>query len=403
MRVSAFRKRLLTGTWKGANMKKKIKYPAVLTGLFCTFLGCGAFASVFMPKKSFSETENRYLAQRPSLTWQGLKSGAFGREYETYLSDQFPFRDQWIGVKTTAEQLQQKKEINGVWLGKDHYLIETFYQEDLDPELSGKNLDRLCQFVSAQEALAGKDHVRVMLVPSSAEIMTDKLPPFASPFSQAAVTERLTQGGIGEMLVPVRQALSDAREHQAPYYRTDHHWTSFGAFAGYQAWAKSLGLDSFELSDFQPETVSDNFFGTIHSKLNIPVQPDSIVLYRPKKEPDWSVCYDGSDSPVSTLYSMDALNTRDQYRVFLDGNHGWTKIKNHSRTDGSRLLIIKDSYAHCFAPFAALHFEETHMIDLRYYNGKISNFIEEQGITDILVLYQIPGFLKDRNVSKLTW
>ena len=403
MRVSAFRKRLLTGTWKGANMKKKIKYPAVLTGLFCAFLGCGAFASVFMPKKSFSETENRYLAQRPSLTCQGLKSGAFGREYETYLSDQFPFRDQWIGVKTTAEQLQQKKEINGVWLGKDHYLIETFYQEDLDPELSGKNLDRLCQFVSAQEALAGKDHVRVMLVPSSAEIMTDKLPPFASPFSQAAVTERLTQGGIGEMLVPVRQALSDAREHQAPYYRTDHHWTSFGAFAGYQAWAKSLGLDSFELSDFQPETVSDNFFGTIHSKLNIPVQPDSIVLYRPKKEPDWSVCYDGSDSPVSTLYSMDALNTRDQYRVFLDGNHGWTKIKNHSRTDGSRLLIIKDSYAHCFAPFAALHFEETHMIDLRYYNGKISNFIEEQGITDILVLYQIPGFLKDRNVSKLTW
>lgn len=384
-------------------MKKKIKYPAVLTGLFCAFLGCGAFASVFMPKKSFSETENRYLAQRPSLTWQGLKSGAFGREYETYLSDRFPFRDQWIGVKTTAEQLQQKKEINGVWLGKDHYLIETFYQEDLDPELSGKNLDRLCQFVSAQEALAGKDHVRVMLVPSSAEIMTDKLPPFASPFSQAAVTERLTQGGIGEMLVPVRQALSDAREHQAPYYRTDHHWTSFGAFAGYQAWAKSLGLDSFELSDFQPETVSDNFFGTIHSKLNIPVQPDSIVLYRPKKEPDWSVCYDGSDSTVSTLYSMDALNTRDQYRVFLDGNHGWTKIKNHSRTDGSRLLIIKDSYAHCFAPFAALHFEETHMIDLRYYNGKISNFIEEQGITDILVLYQIPGFLKDRNVSKLTW
>ena len=43
------------------------------------------------------------------------------------------------------------------------------------------------------------------------------------------------------------------------------------------------------------------------------------------------------------------------------------------------------------------------MIDLRYYNGKISNFIEEQGITDILVLYQIPGFLKDPNVSKLTW
>lgn len=199
------------------------------------------------------------------------------------------------------------------------------------------------------------------------------------------------------------RALSDAKEQQEPYYRTDHHWTSFGAFTGYQAWAASLGLDSFKPSDFQQETVSDHFLGTIHSKLNIPVQADSIVLYRPKKEPVWSVYYDGSDSPVPSLYSMEALNTRDQYRVFLDGNHGWTKIKNHSQADGSKLLIIKDSYAHCFAPFAALHFEETHMIDLRYYNGKISNFIKEQGITDVLVLYQIPGFLKDRNVSKLTW
>ena len=100
---------------------------------------------------------------------------------------------------------------------------------------------------------------------------------------------------------------------------------------------------------------------------------------------------------------MDALNTRDQYRVFLDGNHGWTKIENPAQHSDKKLLIIKDSYAHSFAPFAALHFDETHMIDLRYFNGKINQFIEEQGITDILVLYQIPGFIKDVNVSKLSW
>ena len=79
------------------------------------------------------------------------------------------------------------------------------------------------------------------------------------------------------MLVPVRQALSDAREHQAPYYRTDHHWTSFGAFTGYQAWAASLGLDSFKPSDFQQETVSDHCLGTIHSKLNIPQQGNQFI------------------------------------------------------------------------------------------------------------------------------
>ena len=100
---------------------------------------------------------------------------------------------------------------------------------------------------------------------------------------------------------------------------------------------------------------------------------------------------------------MKALQTRDQYRVFLDGNHGWTKIENPAQPSDKKLLILKDSYAHSFAPFAALHFGETHMVDLRYFNGKISSFIREQGITDLLVLYHIPGFMKDANISKLGW
>lgn len=387
-------------------MEKNQKYPAILTGLFCAFLGCGALLSVFMPKKSFSETENRYLTQLPSLTWERLKSGEFGTEYETYLSDQFPFRDQWIGVKTAAEELQQKKEINNVWLGSDHTLMEALYSEDLDPELASKNLDRLFQFADTWKNVLGSEHIRLMLTPSSTEILTDKLPAFAAPFSQSSVTEKLSQMGVSDLLVPVREALLSAHESNKNldlYYRTDHHWTTFGAFTGYKAWAESLGLTPFQEEDFTKETASENFLGTIHSKLNIPIQPDIMEIYRPVHEPSWDVYYDSAQKPVHSLYSMDALNTRDKYRVFLDGNHGWTKIVNKDLTDGRRLLILKDSYAHCFAPFAALHFEETHMVDLRYYNGKIGDFVKEQGITDILVLYHIPGFLKDRNISKLTW
>ena len=58
-------------------MKKNISYPAVMTGLFCAFLGLGAALSVFMPRRTFSETENRYLAKRPALTWEAVKSGNF--------------------------------------------------------------------------------------------------------------------------------------------------------------------------------------------------------------------------------------------------------------------------------------------------------------------------------------
>lgn len=342
-------------------MKKNISYPAVMTGLFCAFLGLGAALSVFMPRRTFSETENRYLAKRPALTWEAVKSGKFGSDYEIYLSDQFPFRDSWIGFKTAAEKVQLKKEINGVFLGKDGYLIEAFYAEDMDPELSKKNLDALAAFALRQEALLGDGHVKVLLAPTASEILTEKLPASASPFSQAAATDFLEKAGLSSMLVPVRDALlqEEADGPDRPlYYRTDHHWTASGAYTAYQAWASASGRTSLEPSGFSVETVSEDFLGTIHSKLNVPVKPDSIELYRPIQEPEWSVFYDGSQEPVHSLYSMEALKTRDKYRVFLDGNHGLTRIVNPQADSGGKLLIIKDSYAHCFAPFAALHFPE---------------------------------------------
>ena len=188
-------------------MKKNISYQAVMTGLFCAFLGLGAALSVFMPRRTFSETENRYLAKRPALTWEAVKSGKFGSDYEIYLSDQFPFRDSWIGFKTAAEKVQLKKEINGVFLGKDGYLIEAFYAEDMDPELSKKNLDALAAFALRQEALLGDGHVKVLLAPTASEILTEKLPASASPFSQEAATDFLEKAGLSSMLVPVRDAL----------------------------------------------------------------------------------------------------------------------------------------------------------------------------------------------------
>lgn len=397
--------------------------------LFGSFLLSFFLMSVFIPEKTFSEAENRYLAKRPAISWETVKDGSFGRDYERYLSDQFPFRNSFIGAKTLAEEAQFKKEINGVFLGKDGYLMEALYPEDLDRELYEKNLERLGRFAVTQAETLGKDHVRIMLVPSASQILTDKLPEMAAPFGQKQVVSELglkltselgpetrssleprsglePRSDLSTLLVPVSSALETAwsenpGENARLYYRTDHHWTSYGAFIAYETWMKSLGMTPLSLEDFEVQTVSSTFYGTIHSKLNRAAAADSIRLFIPQSQSNFQVSYDGNEEIFNTLYSMDALKTKDQYRIFLDGNHGWTKIRNPDSKSGRSLLIIKDSYAHCFAPFAALHFDQVHMLDLRYYNGRISDFIEEQNITDTLVLYQIPGFLKDVNLVKL--
>lgn len=410
-------------------MNHRHSQPISVIFLFGGFLLSFFLLSVFIPEKTFSEEENRYLAKRPAISWETVKDGSFGRDYEQYLSDQFPFRNSFIGAKTLAEEAQFKREINGVFLGKDGYLMEALYPEDLDRELYGKNLERLGRFAVTQAETLGKDHVRIMLVPSAAQILTDKLPEMAAPFDQEQVVSELElkltselgpepQSGreprsgleprsdLSTLLVPVSSALKTAwnenrDENARLYYRTDHHWTSYGAFIAYETWMKSLGMAPLSLEDFEVQTVSGTFYGTIHSKLYRAAAADSIQLFIPQSQPDFQVSYDGNGEVFNTLYSMDALKTKDQYRVFLDGNHGWTKIQNPDIKSGRSLLIVKDSYAHCFAPFAALHFDQVHMLDLRYYNGRISDFIEEQNITDILVLYQIPGFLKDVNLVKL--
>lgn len=427
---------------------------------FVGFLVSAAILSMLMPQKGFSETENRYLKKRPSFTMKGLLDGSFGTDYETYLSDQFPGRDAWIGMKVMAERARGRRDVNGVYFGKDDYLIEKFNSEDIEGEQLEQNLERLSSFVLYAKDILGEDRVRVMLVPSASQILTNQLPFLASPYDQSQVTKMLgellednmsameTRGlggaeeeetadagmqGLGEaesedkesadtgvqgLAVPVKSESADTRRQRMVvpveamlaahrqediYYKTDHHWTALGAYYGYRAWAESVGVIPWEPEAFSIQTVSDEFLGTVYSKVNLPQKPDSIRLYLPKTEPEYQVFYDGA-AEAEPMYSYEALEGKDKYAVYMDGNHGLTKIQNpdvEERGKGRTLLIIKDSFAHSFAPFVVNHFEETYMVDLRYFNLSLRSFMEENGMTDVLILYQIPGFSREKTVGKL--
>ncbi len=392
-----------------------------------TFLGVIAVITVWTlvtPQKTFSSSENRYLQKKPEFTIEGLLDGSYGKKYETYLSDQFPERDRWIGLKVLSERMAGKTAVNGVYIGKDGYLLEKFEEEEIEGDQLNSNLDKAGAFMQVAAEKLGEDKVRIMLVPSASQIMTDQLPALAAPYDQSRVTEKLLQklkdNGFSEdqvekLVVPVEDYL-DKNKNQPFYYKTDHHWTGKGSYVGYEAWADSIGLEPWEEEYFEIKTVSENFRGTIYSKLNIPWQLDKIEIYVPREEQEYKVFFDGESKEYDTLYFTDALKGRDQYKVYLDGNHGLTEIVNQNIVNqiavnhaaagdekDRKLLIIKDSYAHSFAPFAVNHFETVYMADLRYFNMKMGAFIEQEGITDVLILYQIPGFAKEKTISKLGW
>ena len=74
--------------------------------------------------REFSATENRALEQRPELTISGIESGRWMEQYEAYVSDQFAGRDFWVMLKSRVDLLAGKRKANGVFKGKDHYLLE---------------------------------------------------------------------------------------------------------------------------------------------------------------------------------------------------------------------------------------------------------------------------------------
>lgn len=376
--------------------KKKSRKPAVSVLVFIALIFGGTAASLFSEKRLFSENENRMLAQMPELSAKTLFDGSFGTDYENYLSDQFFARDTWITIKTYTELFIGKKDINGVYFGKDGYLIEKHSTEPENKEIADRNAGRVAEFLKRQAALLGEEHCKFLLVPGSIDVLQDKLPPFASDAGKPYFIELMEKLVPEEMYVDLYELLLSHKE-ESIYYRTDHHWTTLGAYYAYAAWAESCGITPKALSEFTGEKF-DDFYGTVHSRVNIGVKPDTITLYY--SGTPFTAEYDMADTREG-LYVKKHLDTKDKYSVFLDGNHALVKITGGEK-NGKSLLVIKDSFAHSFVPFAAEHFETVYMIDLRYFNMPVSYFTEQYGITDVLVLYNRLNLEEDTNTYLLT-
>lgn len=365
-----------------------------IVATFVLLIAIGTIASILAPTKSFSQNENRFLQQMPEISVQAFLNGTFESEYETFVTDQFILRDHWIALKTNMERLLQKKDINGVYFAKDDYLIERHETSKIDPEQAEKNLDRLEQFVNQAVEELGVNRVNVMLIPTASEVLTDKLPPFANGYDQLAVIEELKNRIPEDCVVDVTDTLKEHADEYI-YYRTDHHWTTLGAYYAYSQWAQAAGFVPFAQEEFNIVKATDEFYGTIASKVNVTVKPDDIYLYEKLGDPQYSVEYNQTEE-ADTLYHYESLETKDKYTVFLNGNNALVKIVSENK-NGRKLVVIKDSFSHCFVPFLADHYEEVYMVDFRYFRMGISQFMEQEGITDVLVLYNVINFVEDVN------
>ena len=379
-------------------MKKKpngYRYFYHLTGcLFGIFILAVLIINFIVPDKGFSQKENRVLASRPAISVSQLTSGKFADGYETYVNDQFFLRDWWITLRAASQRILGNTKENGVFLGKNGYLMEDF---------TAPSQERLNRTVNAMADFAAR-HSELpqyaLIAPNAVNILSDKLPSLAAATDQNpyldATASALEKAGV--TFVDVRDTLSQHKEDNI-YYHTDHHWTTQGAYFAYLQLAKVLGINSSSIS-YDKLPVSKSFQGTLSAKSGFRAsKKEEMDVFLPRDEvPSSVVNYVDEQKKTASFYDTSQLETRDKYAMFFGGNH--SKVVITTPTEENRtLLIIKDSYANSLVPFLAPFYRKIVLVDPRYFYDDLEELIQVEEIQEVLYLYNANTFYADTSLE----
>ncbi len=379
------------------------KAKIVMLVVFCAMLFGGALVTTFFPDKDYSVIENRELAQKPKFTKNKFLKGRYQKKYETYLSDQFPLRDKWVDLAVLMQTAAGKKDINGVYIGRDVYLLEKYEKSDFEAEQIEENVDTLSSFLNDMAQDYGEKHVSCMMVPSKALALSDRLPAFAPmPGRNEIMTKLKSRLSDPRMFLDLRETL---QEHQKEYiyYRTDHHWTTLGAYYAYRTWAECTGQAiPYSLEHYERETLFTDFYGTTYNKVHVKVPADYVELFHHSAENKVHVSMDGGEMEADTVYfPQKAKQGFNRYNVFFSKNTFQIEVTTAAKT-GKTLLLIKDSFANCFVPFLLGDYERIIMIDYRYGKTPIGKILSEyEDISDVLVLLNTEKFMQNTKLDKL--
>ena len=387
-------------------MNKKINI--TVTALFLVLIfGFGA-AFWIIPDADFSPEENRPLQTFPTVNAESWLDGQVSSRLITYYSDQFPLRNAWVGLHALGELGAGRGESNGVLVGQngqlavrrfDAYLSRFERLEDTDC-YSSSHVDRgLAAVVSLQQTLQKKNiPLCVLLAPRTIDVTVSDFayPSDISDGLDATIQSAMQAGGVNSVeLMETFRRMHENGEYV--YYRTDHHWTTKGAYTAYVAVMESWGMGDQVLPEsyFTVREVPD-FYGTTHSRAGLFFIPaDTLEIWEAPDDSDsrYTVFELNGDSTKTIIesgfISEKYLSEKDKYGAFLDGTHRMLFIMDQEAAargeSRPRLLLARDSFANSMVPFLARHFDIC-MVNLSGGMTNLSQLCEEYGCRRVLIV-----------------
>ena len=369
-------------------MRKKIDL--VTVGLFLLALLMVPLYWLLFPRKTFSDSERRYLSEPPKLT--SLKSWDLDDAVETYLADQLPGRDALVGLNAYTVLLSGRQVSSEVWRDTEGYLVEA-------PITT--SADQLQKRLSRMAALGEKTGlpVYVMAVPSTGYVRRGTLPKALAALYHDDDLLQLIDQTPG--IIPVSLETTFLSEGHGWYYRTDHHWTGEGAYAAYRLFMEAAGHEPLPYDSFYHHTVA-GYVGSTRSRAALWLTRGDVLTIDEPMDTTVTVTFSDDEKPYMSLFFYDHLGEYDWYPLFLDGNHPVTVIENGSApADAPTLLLVKDSFGNTLAPLLAPGCEKIVLVDPRYYRGSVADLCAQYGASELLFCYSLERICTDLNLSIL--
>ncbi len=361
----------------------------MITALFTVFISVIFVLFFVLPKHDFSVNEKRSLAEPPEFGAADIFNGSYEKKTEDYLTDHFPFRSGFVAANSYFQLASGRNGVSGVYKGRNGYLINT--------PVKTPNFDKNIALISR---FLRKSHIpaAVIIVPTAGSVMDDMLPKNHAPYpDRALIADAYSILGGDARTIDLFGVFDKLKKSEQLYYKTDHHWTSLGAYEAY----KELDPNTEEKSDFTIESYG-GFRGTTYSKSALWLEGcDNIDLWTYPADITVTIS-DGADKKTSAdMFFREHLKEADKYPVFLNGNHAYTRIENKSAGGGRRLLMIKDSYGNSLAPFLARSRNIVDMVDLRYFTDTVTSLCERENYDEILFVYGLSTAAETTDINML--
>jgi hypothetical protein len=394
----------------------------IFCAFFVTVLCMVGLISVLVPSGGVSEIENRALVPFPKFSMMSVLQGYYTDSLSLYYSDNFPLREELVQVASSV------KDVNGISDGIKYY--ETSGSAEDETELTdttevvkadtlrkkvakdttknnvadynksssiivyeGRAIQmfsgtsetsrRYAEMINLYQHTFDSLRIYVVIAPTPIDFYLPK------EYKRSSNYEKTNIDAVKEALdsaVVFGDAYSEIAKHtdRYIYFNTDHHWTGLGAYYAYRGFCKSAGFQPYDLNQFEKKKLKKKFLGSLYG----------ITLDKRLRDVKDSVEYYKLPIPVKTFrYNLDSqrfektnlFSNVSNYANFLGGDHPLIKIE--SEVNGEKLLIIKDSFGNAAAPFMALHFGTVYVMDYRYYDVNLPDFVKMHGITAIMFLH----------------